>query len=236
VEHPHAVADDHRYNPAMVKTLTLAASVALFAIATLGDNPQSYLPPPASAPASASPGAAAAAPPSTQASGGPDTVLHEEYLFTDPPAGWMVYHQAGDESVEFSNEHLHSVILIAFEPKDMILDGMGGQMAKAIDGLPARSGGETVMHAKIEKDKRFDLKIHDKYKVHGKVGDQLHLYKNIGPRVVEVTIACSAEDQDIIDDVFKTGQDMLAAMKFDRKAFLKQKKIEDAQARQQRQH
>jgi hypothetical protein len=201
----------------------MVSCIALFAVATLGGDPLG-----------GSDATTTSAPTAEKAAGAADTYYHDEFTFTDPPEGWLIYRQADGQWMQFINEKEHAVILIDLEPKDMILTGMGPQMAKAVDGLPAQKGGESVMHAKIEKDKRFDLKIHDKYKIKGETGDQLHLYRSIGPRVVEVDVASSSPDQTLVDDAFDTAQTMFAGMKFDKKAFLKQKKIEDDAARQQK--
>ena len=44
------------------------------------------------------------------------------------------------------------------------------------------------MPAKIERDKRFAIVIHEKYKAGNLTADELHLYKAVGPRVVMLTV------------------------------------------------
>ena len=78
-----------------------------------------------------------------------------------------------------------------------------------------------VLEPKIEKDKRFAFIVHEKYKVGEKVADQLHVYKSVGPRVLMLTVNSVADDADKTAAIHGAAEDMLAAAKFNRKAFKK---------------
>jgi hypothetical protein len=77
------------------------------------------------------------------------------------------------------------------------------------------------MEPKIEKDKRFAFIVHEKYKVGEKTADQIHVYRAVGPRVLMLTVNSVADDADKTASIHAAGKDMLAAAKFNRKAFKK---------------
>ena len=72
------------------------------------------------------------------------------------------------------------------------------------------------------KDKRFDIAIHERFRVKDEVvEDEMHVFKSIGPRTVEVTIATISEDADVVKKTFEDGEAVLAGATYDRKAFKK---------------
>ncbi|HET6251878.1 MAG TPA: hypothetical protein VFE47_29605 [Tepidisphaeraceae bacterium] len=73
-----------------------------------------------------------------------------------------------------------------------------------------KAGQEVVEEATVEKDPRFAMRIHERYKTKdGKVADETHLYRQVAGRVLELDVQSVSDDQPKIDATQKAGEDML---------------------------
>jgi hypothetical protein len=148
--------------------------------------------------------------------------------YVAPPDPWVSHDTNVADSVYFQTPKGDSAIQAIYAPKDFVLssaeDGaMAAQMVQQIRKEHQDKKVEMVQPPKIIIDKRFDIVIHEKFKVSKDVTeDETHLYKSVGPRVVMVTVSCLSDDKKIIDAAHKAAEDLLASCKFNRKAFKKQ--------------
>jgi hypothetical protein len=176
----------------------------------------------------ATPATKPAGPASRPAAGTDTSIARNQYHFPAPAASdWSAVKPDPDaESITFLNTDRDGVIQLMLLDKDASVDpGVAGQVAVAImkqlKERRAKDKTEMVMAPKIEKDKRFAIVIHEKYKVGDATADQLHIYKAVGPRVVMLTVNATAADPDKVAAIQTAAKDMLDAMTFNRKAFKK---------------
>jgi hypothetical protein len=170
-----------------------------------------------------------AAGPASKPASGPDmSFARDQYHFPAPPTpGWTaVKPDPAAENITFINEKHDGAIQMVLLPKDASVDpdiamNVAVAMVKQIKEDRAKAGTEMVMEPKIEKDKRFAIVIHEKYKAGKNVADQLHIYKSVGPRVVMMTVNSVADDDDKTADIHAVGESLLDSVKFNRKAFKK---------------
>lgn len=168
-----------------------------------------------------------AAGPTSKPTPGPDTsIASDQYHFPAPPSPeWTaIKPDPTAESITYINAKHDGVIQVVLLNKDASVDpDIAGQVAVAIvKQLKAdhiQKHVEMVMEPKIERDKRFAIVIHEKYKVGAQVADQLHVYRSVGPRVLMLTVNADSDDPDKNVQIHKDGEDLLAAVKFNRKAF-----------------
>jgi hypothetical protein len=168
--------------------------------------------------------------PATGPAIGPDmSIAKDQYHFPAPAVDeWKAVKPDPDaESITFLNSKEDGAIQLVLLPKDASVDpdiamNVAVAMLKQIKADRAKQGVEMVMQPKIEKDKRFAIVIHEKYKVkNDQVADQLHVYKSVGPRVLMLTVNSVAIDADRTAAIHAAGEDLLDAVKFNRKAFKK---------------
>ncbi len=75
------------------------------------------------------------------------------------------------------------------------------------------------MPATAEKDSRFEMRIHEKYKLQGKTLDSLHLYRSVGPRSLELLVSTLSDDADAVTEMQKVGEQVILSAKLNRKVF-----------------
>lgn len=89
-----------------------------------------------------------------------------------------------------------AMIAISVLPASMTISpDMANSIMKKIRENRKASAQKFVQEPTVEKDDRFILKIHEKYQLKDKVADQLHMYRQVGPRVVLVTINSLAGEE-----------------------------------------
>jgi hypothetical protein len=82
-----------------------------------------------------------------------------------------------------------AMVAIEVLPASMtITPELASGMIKKIRENRKANGNKVIQEPTLEKDERFIIRIREKYQVKDKVADQLHLYRQVGPRVVLVTI------------------------------------------------
>jgi hypothetical protein len=166
-----------------------------------------------------------AADPASKPAVGPDTsIARDQYHFPAPPVDeWKaIKPDPASDSITFLNKKGDGVIQLVVLPKDASDDPAGaGEMVRQIKLQRAEKHVEMVMGPKIEIDKRFQIVIHEKYKAGDHVADQIHVWASVGPRVLMLTVNSVSDDADKSAAIHAAGEDMLAATKFNRKAFKK---------------
>ncbi len=162
--------------------------------------------------------------PSTQPSG---TMVKDQVHFTPPPDPWVQKETKVPESVFFQNSKGDCAIIATWRPIDFDLNptNVGSRAAdfvKILKDSHIAKKQQMLIGPKIVKDKRFDIVIVERFKFSETVTqDQVHLYKEVGPRVMDVAASSVSTDEDLIAETHKIAEDFLASCKFNRKAFKK---------------
>jgi hypothetical protein len=167
--------------------------------------------------------------PASKPAAGPDTsIAKNQYHFPAPPVEqWTAVQPDPDaDSIAFINKVHDGKIQLDLLDKSASVDpdvamNVAVAVLKQLKQTRAEQHAVMVLDPKIEKDKRFAIVIHEKYKVGDRVADQLHVYKAVGPRVLMLTVMSVAADPDKAAAILGAGEDMLDAAKFNRKAFKK---------------
>ncbi len=142
-----------------------------------------------------------------------------------PAADWTVraMAKATVNSIYFERSDHKSAVEFELTAADYPLTAdNAGQMAvsiaKALKEKRQRGGQEMVLPPTAEKDKRFQVVVHEQYKASGATIDSLHLMKLVGSRTVMVVASTASDDPAVAADTFAAAKDALASAKFNRKA------------------
>ena len=85
---------------------------------------------------------------------------------------------------------------------------MGGAVVRSLRDAHKKANQKILYGPKVEPDNRFALKVHERYQSGEKVADELHIYRNVGPRVIMVTVNAWAADEAENKQIHKTGEDL----------------------------
>jgi hypothetical protein len=88
---------------------------------------------------------------------------------------------------------------------------MGGAVVRALRDAHKKADQKVLFGPKVEPDKRFALRVHEKYQAGDKVADELHLYRTVGPRVVMVTVNAWVSDEAGAKPIHAAGEDLLVS-------------------------
>jgi hypothetical protein len=165
--------------------------------------------------------------PTSQPAAGTDTsIAGGQYHFPAPPPGeWTAVNpDPAAQSITFLNGKHDGAIQLVLLNKDASVDpDIAMNVAVAIVKELKRSHTEhndvVILQPRIEKDRRFAVVIHEKYKVGDKTADQMHIYKSVGPRVLMLTVNSVADDPAKTISIHAAAEQMLDAARFNRKAF-----------------
>ncbi len=155
------------------------------------------------------------------------SMVQDQVHFTPPPDPWVQKEVKTADSVFFQNPKGDCAFIATWEPKDFDLnpDDVGQVSVAILKQLKEKhiaQKQEMLIVPKIVKDKRFDIVIVERFKVSDTVTqDQVHLYKEVGPRVMVVACSSVSTDEQTIADTHKIAEDFLVSCKFNRKAFKK---------------
>jgi hypothetical protein len=167
----------------------------------------------------------AAAATSKPVMGADTSIAKDQYHFPAPPTPeWSaVKPDPGADSIVFINQAHDGQISILVLPKDAdITDNVAAAVVKQLKQQYAQGKTVMVMGPKIEHDKRFGIVVHERYKVGDQIADQLHIYKQVGPRVLMLLVNTTNGDADKVKAIQDAAREMLDEAKFNRKAFKKE--------------
>lgn len=156
-------------------------------------------------------GVAAAALGAATAPASSATLLGGRIAFVPPPDDvWQrAENVVSDDAAAFAGRKHEGAIAIQVLPADAeITPQMGGAVVRALRDAHKKAGEKIVMDPKVEPDKRFALRVHEKYQHGDKTADELHLYKNLGPRVVMVTVNTWVADDAAARALQAAGEDV----------------------------
>jgi hypothetical protein len=148
-----------------------------------------------------------------------ESLLGGKVEFTPPGGDWERAHVsgAGDAAAYMNKDHKDHKGLIALQvlPADAEMSPqMGGAIVRQLRQNHKQAGQKIVMDPKVERDPRFDLRVHEKFQQGEKTIEQLHLYRNLGPRVVMVTAQAQADNDEQSKPTLKAGEDLALSAKW----------------------
>lgn len=138
-----------------------------------------------------------------------ESLLGGKVEFAPPAADeWERAHTtgAGDVAAYMNKEHKGMIALQVLPADAEISPQMGGAIIRQLRQNHKQAGQKIVMDPKVERDPRFDLRVHEKFRQDDKTVDQLHLYRNLGPRVVMLTAQAQADSDEQSKPIFKAGE------------------------------
>ena len=147
-----------------------------------------------------------------------DDLVH---LYAPPPERWTLLPTkvASVNLAYFQADDKKSAIQFELAAADFqISPDLAGQMAvgivKSLKEMRRKSGTAVVMQPTIEKDRRFDIVVHERFKVGDNTVDEMHLYKSVGPRTVMVAASSVSDDPDAVAGTFAAAKASLATVKY----------------------
>lgn len=121
----------------------------------------------------------------------------------------------GDNAAAYARRDHQGAIAIEVLPPDAEMSPeFGPAVIRSLRDAHKKAGQKIVYGPKVEPDSRFVLKVHEKYQAGDKVADELHIYRNVGPRVVMVTVNAWVSDDAAAKLIHKAGEDLAASVKW----------------------
>jgi hypothetical protein len=153
-----------------------------------------------------------------KAADAPDSTLIGGRLHYAAPQGddWQRAENVNsDDAAAYARHDHHAAIAIQVLPADAeMIPQMGSAVVRSLREAHQKANQKILYGPKIEPDKRFALKIHEKYQAGDKVADELHLYRNVGPRVAMVTVNAWVTDDADAMKIHEIGEEVLASAKW----------------------
>lgn len=170
--------------------------------------------------------AAAAAPASAPATGDPVSLGNDLVRFFAPPGpDWSLKptQNPNPNQVYFQTADAKSALLVQLTPPDQKMDAatanpMATAIVKKLIEMRKQAGHELILSPKVERDRRLDIVIHEKFKMGTTVVEQIHIYKGTGPRTVMAEASTVLTDPAAVTAVFNTAKTAVASAKYNRKA------------------
>jgi len=89
---------------------------------------------------------------------------------------------------------------------------LGPLIVKTIEEQAARGEIESLSPPKIERDKRFLLRVHDRFRAQGKTGDRVQLYRGLGKYLVSVTATDFSRDDEAAKLTHARGEELVLSV------------------------
>ena len=133
--------------------------------------------------------------------------------FQPPPAAaWTAAPNAPDDKALYLTADHRSAIqfeLATFDISPSSSGQIGTALCKSLKERRQKDGNDMLLAPTIERDKRFDLVIHERYQIKGAVQEQWHLFKSVGPKTVMVAAGSTSNDTAAVN---ASGSDAMAAL------------------------
>lgn len=133
-----------------------------------------------------------------------------------PDDTWERAHNVNaDDAAAYAGRTHQGAIAIQVLPADAQMSPqMGGAVVRALRDAHKKADQKVLFGPKVEPDKRFALRVHEKYQSGDKIADELHLYRTVGPRVVMVTVNAWVTDEAGAKPIHVAGEDVLVSAKW----------------------
>jgi hypothetical protein len=145
-----------------------------------------------------------------------------KFEFVPPPSGsWDFADQTTDKAASFSTkDHLARLVIQVLPMNMSVDDNMAESLAQNLKESHRKKKVKMLMEPTVEPDKRFMLRIHEKYEAPSKAGegpsgkstDSLHLYRNVNNTTLMLTFYIVSEDAEAVKAAETIAEDtMLSA-------------------------
>jgi hypothetical protein len=142
-----------------------------------------------------------------------DATLLNGRLHFSPPEDEEVWQKArnvdSDDAAAYArHDHQGAIAIQVLPPDAEMTDQMGGAVIRSLRDAHKKANQKILYGPKVEPDNRFALKVHEKYQSGDKVADELHIYRDVGPRVIMVTVNAWVTDEVEAQQIHKAGEDL----------------------------
>lgn len=166
-------------------------------------------------------GAAEDAAPATAPSSETQTLSQDAITYA-APAGWKFLGKRPDDRAAGyrAPDDSGEIVLTNTPQTQTVLDELGPKLAsvirRTIAAEAAKGNIQIVLPPTVEQDKRFLLRIHDRYKSQGIDVDRLELFRGVGRNLTSVTIKAYTQDEPTAKQVFETGEQVMLSVELHR--------------------
>jgi hypothetical protein len=156
-----------------------------------------------------------AAAPATQSS---SATLFNGRIEYAPPAGWRLQESnlPGNMAAVYIAADEDGYFALQVLPENASTNADAAKKIVAQLRINHKKNGQALDLAPvIEKDPRFAIKIHERYKTKdGKIADETHMYRLVAGRALELDVQSLSENADHVDGVRKTAEDVLISARW----------------------
>ena len=143
------------------------------------------------------------------------TIMNGRIEFNEPPPPWTRAKMANisdDSAAAFGMEESdRRMMMLRILPSNASIGpAVARDIVSTLRGRHKKANEEMVMVPTIEKDARFPIRIHERFKdKDGKVVDETHLYMQVAGRAAELDVHTVSEDPVELNGDRKLGEDIL---------------------------
>jgi len=139
-----------------------------------------------------------------------------------PPADWRFLGvRPDDRGVGYLRlDGLGQIVVTVTPQPQSVPDSLGAKLAtqlqQTIRDEAAKGNIQIVTPPKVEVDKRFLLKMHDRFKAQGKSADRVQFYQGVGRNLVSVVSTAFSDDPDQSKTVHDLAEQVMLSVKLNR--------------------
>jgi hypothetical protein len=131
------------------------------------------------------------------------------------PADWTEVKGRRPLAAGFISPDRKGMITVEVWPQGDLGPSTGAQTVKLLrETRRKQTNLQIVMEPKLEPDKRFPVRIHEQYKAGDATEDVLRLYRQVGPKVVMVTVNSKSPDDARDRELHQTGEEVSLSATF----------------------
>jgi hypothetical protein len=131
------------------------------------------------------------------------------------PADWVEAKGRKPLAAGFISPDHKGMITVEVWPQGDLGPSTGAQTVKLLrESRKKQTNLQIIMEPKLEPDKRFPVRIHEQYKSGDTTDDVVRLYRQVGPKVVMVTVNSKSPDDARDRELHKTGEEVSLSATF----------------------
>ena len=131
------------------------------------------------------------------------------------PADWVEVKGRKPLAAGFISPDRKGMITVEVWPQGDLGPNTGAQTVKVLrEARKKQTNLQIMMEPKLEPDKRFPIRIHEQYKAGDTTDDVLRLYRQVGPKVVMVTINSKSPDDARDRELHQTAEQVSLSAAF----------------------
>jgi hypothetical protein len=131
------------------------------------------------------------------------------------PADWTEAKGRKPLAAGFISPDHKGMITVEVWPQGDLGPSTGGQTVKLLrEARKKQPNLQIIMEPKLEPDKRFPVRIHEQYKSGDTTDDVVRLYRQVGPKVVMVTVNSKSPDDARDRELHQAGEQVSLSATF----------------------